>query len=399
MKVEKILIFTTTPFPYGMAATNRIISYAKGFIENGKQVEVICMNSTENADNIFNLKAEGYYQGIRFIYLSGSTVKSNNFILRRFHKLTSLISLFIFSINSINNVTASIYYSSNTSSALVLWFVNKLSNGIFLKEESEYPDIYLNNKNYHSKYIFRKIHYKLFDGFLLMTKRLILYFSSKTKAPCIQIPMTVELDRFENGLKKSNEKTDQIIYTGILDDSKDGIDILINAFAKVVKKHNNYELHLYGSAHSKEKMQKYYEMVKQLEITQSVYFMGRVSRDVITSKIKNARILVLPRPDSIQAQNGFPTKLGEYLATGNPTLVTSVGEIPDYLTDSKNSFIAIPGDVLSLKNKMLEIIENYPKAKEVGLRGREVAKIHFNNISQTKKIISFIENSFSKCVG
>ena len=31
-------------------------------------------------------------------------------------------------------------------------------------------------------------------------------------------------------------------------------------------------------------------------------------------------------------KHGFPTKLGEYLASGNHTLVTSVCEIPDYLT-------------------------------------------------------------------
>jgi len=104
--------------------------------------------------------------------------------------------------------------------------------------------------------------------------------------------------------------------------------------------------------------------------------------------------LVLPRPDSLQAQHGFPTKLGEYLATGNPTLVTSVGEIPDYLTDNLNCYMAVPGNVESLKNKLLEIIENYQKAKKVGLQGRKTAEIYFNNIEQTKKIITTVEKYF-----
>ena len=115
---------------------------------------------------------------------------------------------------------------------------------------------------------------------------------------------------------------------------------------------------------------------------------------MITNKILEAKILVLPRPDSLQAQHGFPTKLGEYLATGNPTLVTSVGEIPDYLTDNLDCYIAAPGNVESLKNKLLEIIEDYPKAKKVGLRGRKIAEIHFNNMNQTKKIIRTIEKLF-----
>ena len=49
-------------------------------------------------------------------------------------------------------------------------------------------------------------------------------------------------------------------------------------------------------------------------------------------------MLVLARPDNIQAKGGFPTKLGEYLATGNPVVVTKVGEIPNYLIDGVNAF-------------------------------------------------------------
>jgi len=138
-------------------------------------------------------------------------------------------------------------------------------------------------------------------------------------------------------------------------------------------------------------MQKYYDMVENLGITKYVHFEGLVAREVITEKVLNARLLVLPRPDSLQAQNGFPTKLGEYLASENPTLVTSVGEIPDYLTDGKNSFIATPGDIVSLEEKLLEIVENYNVAIEVGKNGRKAAETYFNNINQTKNILNFFK--------
>ena len=41
MKGNKIIIFTDESFQYRMAATNRIISYGKGFEGNGKTTEVI----------------------------------------------------------------------------------------------------------------------------------------------------------------------------------------------------------------------------------------------------------------------------------------------------------------------------------------------------------------------
>ncbi len=58
-------------------------------------------------------------------------------------------------------------------------------------------------------------------------------------------------------------------------------------------------------------------------------------------------------PDSKQAQGGFPTKLGEYLATGNPVCATTVGEIPDYLVDGESVYFAVPGSVDSFADAML----------------------------------------------
>lgn len=390
MKVKKIIIFTSDPFPYGMAATNRIISYAKGFNYHNRDVEVICMRRSEKeGDIIQNVETQGNYKGIKFKYLSKSTIKSNFFLLRRFHILKSYLSLLFYGLKRINGKTASIYYSSRTSPLMILWLANKLKRGILLKEESEHPNV--RKKKYFTKILYKNIHFKLFDGYLLMTKKLILYFNLRTNTPILHVPMTVELDRFDYKIKRDvTPKT--ILYTGVLDDKKDGMNILLEAFSGVVENDNSYQLHLYGSTPSQRKLHKYFEQAKQLGISHLVYFKGRVSREVITEKLLDAYILVLPRPNSLQAQNGFPTKLGEYLATGIPTLVTSVGEIPNYLTDNVNSYIAKPGNVLSLKNKFLEIIDNYSKAKEVGLNGRKVAELHFNNIIQTKKILLFIEN-------
>ena len=382
-----------------MAATNRIISYGKGFVGNGKKTEVICLRRTENADNIRNYKRNGYFENIKFTYLSKSTVKSKFFIMRRVHNFFSYVSLFFNSLKKINNSTLSIYYSSNPYPLLLIWFANKLKKGLLFKEESEHP--YIRENKFIAKFLFENVHYNLFDGYLLMTKNLISYFNSTSKIPHIHVPMTVDLDRFDNNFKNNNDDLNYIVFTGGIDDKKEGIDILLKAFAEIVKKYNSYKLHLYGSTYhrdgsteSEQVLKKHYRLIEQLGISDFVDFKGRVNREVITNKILEAKILVLPRPDSLQAQHGFPTKLGEYLASGNPTLVTSVGEIPDYLTDNLDCYIAAPGNVESLKNKLLEIIEDYPKAKKVGLRGRKTAEIHFNNMNQTKKIISIVENNF-----
>ena len=50
-------------------------------------------------------------------------------------------------------------------------------------------------------------------------------------------------------------------------------------------------------------------------------FTGRTSPEVMPQILTDASILALARPNNVQSQNGFPTKLGEYLATGNPVAI------------------------------------------------------------------------------
>ena len=52
MKLNKIYIVTDAPIPIGMAPTNRILSYANGFLANGIACEIIIFRKTENTVKI-----------------------------------------------------------------------------------------------------------------------------------------------------------------------------------------------------------------------------------------------------------------------------------------------------------------------------------------------------------
>ena len=289
-----------------------------------------------------------------------------------------------------------IYYAPYTNAAIILRLNSWIKQALLFKEESEHPSVYIRGKSSSLRsYIFQKWHYKLFDGYLLMTKNLINYFTEKYPSkPYAHIPMTVELDRFQNKKVKTSQESKTIIYTGVISNEKDGTDILIEAFAEIVRKYPEYKLSIYGEASKPAEKEQFQQLAKKLNIVSKVHFHGRVGRKVIEENILKATILVLPRPDSIQAQNGFPTKLGEYLATGNPVIATSVGEIPYYLEDNKSVFMATPGDKKSLATNFLKIIEDYPNALKVGEQGRKVAEENFNSNIQSQKVIEFVESNF-----
>lgn len=389
IKFKKIYIVTDSPMPMGMAPASRILAYATGLIRHGKNVEIIIFRKTENPYKIINKENKGVFEGVRYRYLFNSTVKSSNFTKRRIDNLYGIIKLFYLALFKIKRNEVLIFYSSHTLPVIALKLAKYFNNFLFLKEESEHPSIYLKSMWPLQSLIFKNIHYGLFDGFLLMTKNLFSYFEKKYSAkPRVQIPMTVGLERFN---KINNIRQKKITYVGTLNDKKDGISILINAFAKVSKIFKDYKLVLYGDTANKSVLSVYKEKLIEAGAKNKILFKGKIDREKIPQILSESSVLILPRPDSLQARNGFPTKLGEYLATGRPVVATSVGEIPNYLKDGENAFLAKPGDADSLTDKIFEVLQNYEFALKVGGKGKQIAEKYFNNIIQTKKIIDFIE--------
>lgn len=132
--------------------------------------------------------------------------------------------------------------------------------------------------------------------------------------------------------------------------------------------------------------------MKLSKVLDSVVFTDSVSPTAIPQYFVDAEMLVLARPDNIQAKYGFPTKLGEYLLSGRPVVLTDVGNISDFLVDGKNAFIAEPGNIKSISNKMIEVSNNPDRANTIAIAGKETALDEFNSIKETRKILSIMFN-------
>lgn len=166
-------------------------------------------------------------------------------------------------------------------------------------------------------------------------------------------------------------------------------DVLIKAFAIVAKQVADVKLYIIGGFPFKKDKETDLELVKILGIEDRVVFTGPIPRDDMPQMLKNAEALVLARPDNIQAKYGFPTKLGEYLLTENPVVLTSVGDIPLFLKDGESAYIATAGDVDGIAAKLIEAITS-PNAQTIGKKGSEVAMQEFNSEIEAKKITDFI---------
>lgn len=206
------------------------------------------------------------------------------------------------------------------------------------------------------------------------------------------INMFVDASRFN--IKKNLANKPYIAYCGTVTFDKDGVDILIKSFAKFHESHPEYRLKIIGPIYEKKVQEEIPLLLKKCRIEHYVELTGKVAPSEMPSLLMDASILALSRPDNMQNRNGFPTKLGEYLATGNPIVVTAIGEIPQFIHDKKNGYLANPNDVQSFYEKLCEVADNYDIAIQVGMQGKKLVINEFSSIEQARVALKFINRSY-----
>ena len=172
--------------------------------------------------------------------------------------------------------------------------------------------------------------------------------------------------------------------------NKDGVSILIEAFKKIAPKYTDIKLYLIGDTSDKNEMAKLKRKVAEFDLQGRVVFTGRIDHAKMPAYLCNATLLALARPANKQAEGGFPSKLGEYLETGNPVVITKVGDIPEYLTDGENAFLCQPDSVEAFAEKLDYALSNPDIAKKIGRNGQKLIFSAFDYKVQSQKLINFV---------
>lgn len=205
----------------------------------------------------------------------------------------------------------------------------------------------------------------------------------------IKINMTVDPNRFLN-LQKDKNIERYIAYCGTASNNKDGVDELIKAFAIVVQSVPKVKLYIIGKTPDMNDEAGNLRLIERLGLGDRVIFTGVVPAYEMPKLLKNAEVLALDRPDSLQAQCGFPTKLGEYLLTGNPVVVTKVGDIPLFLKDGDSALLAEERNSEDFSNKLIWALKHPEESRKIGSAGKKVALENFNCVLESNRLIQAI---------
>ena len=94
-----------------------------------------------------------------------------------------------------------------------------------------------------------------------------------------------------------------------------------------------------------------------------------------------------------RAEGGFPTKLGEYLLSGVPTIATAVGEIAQFVSDGKHVYLVSPCDPRAYADKIIYIMEHYDDALSVACEGRTFVRENFSSKKIACNLKNFLVNN------
>lgn len=383
----KIIFISSGKYPNSSAAVNRHLAYSKGLVELGHDVNFVLLKEQSWS------KAVSIKDGITFHNTQYNNKKNNS-------KIQKIIGIFdsvvlgkeqVKKLHSEGPIDAIVILE--TDAFKIYHFIN-LGKSLKVKlfhERTEYPFIVGKNSRFKNIKLFFYLHYliKRFDGIYVINHALKNYFCCRTdeKTRIEIINMIVDPSRFE--CKKNKSTNDFIVgYCGSLDGDKDGVPILLKSFALFVKKYPKSILQIIGSLDRPSTKERLLSIIEENSLESKVELIGQISRDSMPDYLCNASVLALARPNNKQAEGGFPTKLGEYLATGNAVVVTKVGEIPKFLTDGKNAFLSDPDNIESFAEKLEEAYLSEDRI-HIGKEGKRLVYNDFNYLMQARKMEQF----------
>lgn len=370
--------FIPTTYQPNTAATNRAVSFIRGFSELGVKTHVVYFEPNEGRDTL-----PGVYENVEFTYYWKRFYWGN-----KIAKYFFLLSYYIRFLTKLRKGDVVLCYSQANIWNLIL----KWRKGIrIFVEHTEHPEVVgIGGKFLTPSW---ENYYKglqRIDGLFVITTALKQYFVEKgVDAEKIHIAnIVVDTQRFD-GLKKEPFKMPYIAYCGTASNNKDGVDQLIKAFAIVSRNHAEVQLHIAGNVPKNDEAGNL-KLIKDFGLEEKVVLRGVISADKMPQFLKNAEVLALDRPGNIQAKFGFATKMGEYLMTGNPVVLTDVGDFKLFLKDKVSAVFSPPDNINAFAGCLMWVLENLEESKAIGQEGRRVAIQEFSYKAVSSKLISTI---------
>lgn len=167
---------------------------------------------------------------------------------------------------------------------------------------------------------------------------------------------------------KSASEPPRFLFLGSVAQNK-GISELLQACVRLASEHS-FSLAICGKGHAEHDARTF---VEQNALSERVSFRGWVQGQDLESVLRESDILVLP-----SYHEGLPNAMIEAMAAGLAVIVSTVGNVPDIVTDGREALLVPPKDVDRLEDAMIRLLEDEELRDELGRRAHAFAAENFS---------------------
>jgi glycosyltransferase involved in cell wall biosynthesis len=381
--IKKLSILTAGDFPYGGAAENYVRQLALGIKSNNVLVEIILFwGKRINSNNDTGIECTNYLYKRPFIHNLVKIYEAISQIL--------YIPLHLFKRKLIHRDQAIILYGLDRVYFVFpyLLFCKLLNIHCYRIISEIYPASKI------AKYWWRKplvlfelIQRRYFDryldGLIVLTDYLkdVCLRNRVIPSRILLIPHFIDMSCVN--VSKTTQKVFTIGYSGSLYLDSGIVDLLLAVSMIDI---NSVELLIMGTVPPETE-----EMIHNIDMgSVKVTYTGYLSKHDLLDNLLRCTVLVIPRRSGLLADSGFPTKLGEYFATGLPVIATKVGDLKAYFSNRVELVFAKANHPESMSRALLYICQHPEIAKAIGVQGKTWASKNLDYIKNSKKLLDYI---------
>jgi len=383
-------------FPNGNASSTRVGLLGRALVEQGVSVKVLLAKWSDYPDQVVNKTAVGRYKGVDFEYTYGKTVRDPSFFVRRYNSFRGWL-LALWRVLTASKNTCLYLYSDTPILCIPATLAAKLRRIPVVIELCEWRPS-LPSCSASDKWYYKRLRFTLADGVLaisaLLAERVGAIVGNSHRPKIIHIPILTDTKEGCTFLNCPRHNDKYILWCGQINGYIDSVFWLMKAFSYVSRR-SGCKLLIVGRYTPKLKAD-IYSFADGLGIdNERIVLTGYVSREELLALYHNAQALLAPLEDDERSTARFPTKIGEYLASGRPVITNSVGEVDRFLKDSETAFIAPPGNIEAFARKIELALSDSELSRNVGLAGRRVAEQNFHYSEYGERIVRFLNKFFA----
>lgn len=395
----KIFFILKNTYPKGMASTARVRCYGQGFINEGYETHVLLPISLEphGSKQINKLSKGTDENGVHYQYMSGSSLRGNNIIMRQINDLWGYFHTLLYIIFHIRKNDQVIVYEGGVIWHLCCITAIHLKGAKATMELNELPfgtgketSKKIRNRKLMLRHIFPR-----YDQFLTISESLKeLVLQNAPKAKVFKVPILIS-PKPQPETTSPTDKT-YLFHSGTLSQQKDGILGIIEAFGKVCQQIETPVYYYFtGNLNVSPCRSAIENLISQYHIEDRIKFLGYLEDFEVQRYQRHCALSVIYKYPTQQNKYCFSTKLGEYLMTSRPVIITSVGEATHYLQDGQTAYIIPPDDTDLLAKTIVDVLTHPTEAQKIGNAGKELAEKVFNTNYQARRIIQFFKDGIA----